>query len=484
MRILHQSSERNDVNNIKVYRRDRSQNPGIQIPLNKLILFVSIGFVVMVVVIVVVVVVVTKKKKDEDSEGTLFNSGFFYPSDDPNNLHKCTLENCQVCHGSIFNNTCDNCFPNSTALKTKDIIYKCEPKSSPTSSPTTSPISPTSSPISPTSSPISPTSSPISPTLNKCIEGENENCLKCNEEQDDCLSCNPGFFLPDDLSQNLKCLKCPIKYCKKCSGSALNPSCLSCENHTIPDSEIDTKNCKVQIGEGPFCKTADAINNECVSCNDGYNLENGKCILNYHFKAIFKTRTKNEDVKLIGKYYYIVEEMIVDGKKLDKNVKSFTFENKGDHIVYYKIKLPKNGSLLGMFEGLKKMTSISFSELFDFSYVTNMNRMFYDCQNLKNIDLSGINSQNLENMEYMFYQNLELNSIDLSELESSKVSDASNMFENCISLKSIDISNFNSINIEINEMFKGIPDSGTITVNENLKSEISSLLPDWNVITK
>ena len=233
-----------------------------------------------------------------------------------------------------------------------------------------------------------------------------------------------------------------------------------------------------------FCKTLDTINNECTSCNDGYKFENGKCILNHHFKAIFKTRTKNEDVKLIGKYYYIVEEMTVDGKILDKTVKSFTFENKGEHIVYYKVKIPENTSLIGMFEGLKKMTSIAFSELFDFSLVKNLNRMFYNCQNLKNIDLSSINSENLEMMEYMFYQNLELGSVDLSEINATKVKDVSNMFENCISLKNIDVSNFNLTNMDTNEMFKGVPDSGTIIVNENLKAEISSLLPNWNVISK
>jgi hypothetical protein len=72
MRILPQSSDRNDVNNIKVYGRNSKTKSQIKVPLKKLILFGSIGFLVMIVVIIVVVVVVTKKKKDEDSEGTLF----------------------------------------------------------------------------------------------------------------------------------------------------------------------------------------------------------------------------------------------------------------------------------------------------------------------------------------------------------------------------------------------------------------------------
>ena len=58
------------------------------------------------------------------------------------------------------------------------------------------------------------------------------------------------------------------------------------------------------------------------------------------------------------------------------------------------------------------------------------------------------------------------------------------MFENCVSVNNIDISNFTNSNIRINDIFKGIPKSGTIIVNENLKDKINSLLPNWEIISK
>ena len=87
-------------------------------------------------------------------------------------------------------------------------------------------------------------------------------------------------------------------------------------------------------------------------------------------------------------------------------------------------------------------------------------------------------------MNYMFYQCLSIDNIDLSEVESSNVKDISNMFENCVSVKNIDISNFTNDKIQTSDMFKGIPVTGNIIVNENLKNKINNLIPNWNIVTK
>ena len=148
------------------------------------------------------------------------------------------------------------------------------------------------------------------------------------------------------------------------------------------------------------------------------------------------------------------------------------------------MRIPENGSLNGIFEGLNKMISVSFSENMELENITQMNRMFYNCHNLQSIDLSHLNTKNVDIMNYMFYQCLTLDNIDLSEVESSKVKDISNMFENCVSVKNIDISNFTNDKIETNDMFKGIPNNGNIIVNENLKNKINNLIPNWNIVTK
>lgn len=442
-----------------------------RIPIKKIILILSIGIAIISTVIAIAVVVSQKKKIDGDGDNPV-KDGYFYPDDDRFNLHPCSVKNCKKCHGTIASNTCDECFSDYNAKKTNNIIKECTQNNiiPDTVKPTTKP----------TPQEEIPSTEEEDPNL--CIEGPNEKCSKCSETKEECLLCNTGYYLPDDISGQLVCHLCPIKNCKLCSGSSLNTICSECENYAKADNEGDIKSCNVQTGEGPLCKSTN--NNECSSCNDGYLLQNGKCVLNYHFKAVFKTRINNENIKLIDKFYYAIDEMTVDGIKLDKKVKTFTFEKKGEHIVYYKLKTLESDSLIGMFEGLNKMTSISFSELFDFSGIKNINRMFYNCQSLKNIDLSNINLLNIENMNYMFYQCLELNSVNLSEIDSSNVNDVSNMFENCIAINTIDISNFNNTDIKINDMFKGVPESGKIIINENLKDKINSLLPNWEIELK
>ena len=71
----------------------------------------------------------------------------------------------------------------------------------------------------------------------------------------------------------------------------------------------------------------------------------------------------------------------------------------------------------------------------DFSKVTNMNGMFYHCENLTTIPL--LNTSSVTNMSYMFYGCFSLTSIP--QLDTSKVTNMDNMFNRCFKLKKIDI---------------------------------------------
>ena len=493
MRILPQSSARNE-NNAKIFGKHTPDKLNKKSFYKKILLFTALGLVLIAIVVSLAIVLTRKKESYNDSEGYLVNNGYFYPIDDKYTLYKCTLKNCQKCSGTLNDNKCYQCFSNSTPEYESYEIVECKPKESQEKQSTEIPntIQTTEKTIIPyeTDSPTqkekpiipSETNSPTQ-TEKLCITGLNENCLECGESENICLKCNPGYFLPSDDTTKLNCQKCPIKNCKVCSGTSGNPTCLICENYAV-QSETDPNLCQVKKGEEAFCKTDDMEKNECSSCNIGYLLEDGKCILNYDIKAIFKTRTNNEEVKLIQKFYPYVEEMIVNGNKLDKIVSTFIFENKGEHTVYYKLNLPKDGSLVSLFEGIDKMVSISFSEKFAITSVKKMNRMFYNCESLKRVDLSNINTKNVDDMNYMFHQCLELDSIDLSKVESSNVNDISNIFENCISLKNIDISNFTNSNIKTADMLKNIPETGSIIVNKKFKSKIESKLNNWNIIVK
>ncbi len=79
--------------------------------------------------------------------------------------------------------------------------------------------------------------------------------------------------------------------------------------------------------------------------------------------------------------------------------------------------------------------------------VTDMSRMFEDCQSLTNIDLSSLKTDNVTDMSLMFYGCRSLTSLDLSNFNTKNVTDMGGMFNSCDRLVSINFSNFNTKNV-------------------------------------
>ena len=88
-----------------------------------------------------------------------------------------------------------------------------------------------------------------------------------------CLTCNKGYYLPEDDSKI--CKKCKIENCEKCYGNSIDNICTSCLTSFIPFYENGIiKLCDpiCQTGIKEKCLTCDNIKNQCSSCNIGYYL--------------------------------------------------------------------------------------------------------------------------------------------------------------------------------------------------------------------
>lgn len=84
----------------------------------------------------------------------------------------------------------------------------------------------------------------------------------------------------------------------------------------------------------------------------------------------------------------------------------------------------------------------------------DIRNMFYLCQSLTSLDLSGWNVSNVVNSDDTFYSCNKLTSLNLSDWDVSKLETASNMFNNCKVLTSLDLTNWNpSSLINANWMF-------------------------------
>lgn len=87
-----------------------------------------------------------------------------------------------------------------------------------------------------------------------------------------------------------------------------------------------------------------------------------------------------------------------------------------------------------------QLASIEGIEYLNTEKVTDMSFMFYECKNLKNLNLSKFNTKSVTNMSNMFKECKALESLDLSNFETENVTNMESMFDCCTQLKTLTLS--------------------------------------------
>ena len=112
------------------------------------------------------------------------------------------------------------------------------------------------------------------------------NCKKCKSSlYGACIECYPGYALSADNTCRCNiphCLLCDDDICNVCEkGYSLSESKTSCDfNLTFKNyGYCNDTNCDI-------CTTN--IDGSCIKCKDGFNLENGTCIINPSLRKYFK----------------------------------------------------------------------------------------------------------------------------------------------------------------------------------------------------
>ena len=94
--------------------------------------------------------------------------------------------------------------------------------------------------------------------------------------------------------------------------------------------------------------------------------------------------------------------------------------------------------------------------------------MFYHCYNLKEIDLTGLDTSSVEMMRGMFAWCWTLEKLKLSEMDTSNATSMREMFLACKDLKSVDLSNLNLSNIkDVRSLFYRCYNLQSVTLPEN-----------------
>lgn len=140
--------------------------------------------------------------------------------------------------------------------------------------------------------------------------------------------------------------------------------------------------------------------------------------------------------------------VIVNDKPMVKDMYDIETTNIKNIVFDESFKTYAPTSLEHFFAGCSTLETISGLEYLNTANVTNMYRMFYECNKLSSLDLSNFNTANVTNMEEMFYSCQNLSSLDLSKFNTKEVKHMNSMFESCSALSSLDLSNFNTANVE------------------------------------
>ena len=325
-------------------------------------LIIGISILVIIIIVVIIIYFVQKAKKndkkssnnnDDPTETTkpniICDSGYFLPDDD-STCQKCSLDGCVQCTGSSKSNICTDCGNFRSVIEGEKII-RCNDPNKP------------------------------------CEEGEEDKCLTCDTETNECKECNIAYKLVSGI----------------------------CRPDYFIKAVYLTKQDEDKI---------DIINNY----GDVTHLYvEGKKITpsstNYQFKkeGLQAVYFQFEDI-----YFYKSQIF-----RNNKHLKSITFSD----FIEYKMGI----SLSYLFAGCTNLTSVDFSKL-SYIYSSNMEHMFDGCINLTYVNVNNLKSSS--STAYMFNDCKSLTSIDLSNFDISETATLRNMFANCTSLQNINLKGF------------------------------------------
>ena len=188
-------------------------------------------------------------------------------------------------------------------------------------------------------------------------------------------------------------------------------------------------------------------------------------------KLTFKKITSNnlESIDLSRLVIVNDKPMVKDMYDIEtKNIKNIVFDES------FKTYAPT--SLEHFFAGCSTLETISGLEYLNTANVTNMYRMFYECNKLSSLDLSNFNTANVTNMEEMFYSCQNLSSLDLSKFNTEKVTNMSGMFYGCQKLSSLDLSKFNTEKVtNMSGMFAGCQKLSSLDLSKFNTKEVKHM---------
>ena len=188
------------------------------------------------------------------------------------------------------------------------------------------------------------------------------------------------------------------------------------------------------------------------------------------------TKNNKNCIEIKLRVNYIKTIYFLDNTKLHNNLKELNDSNvelyiNGSKQKYQKFFKPSNeGDFLIRLEFKTKLKDCSC--------------MFYDCDNIIDIDFSQFNTENVIYMNSMFAGCNWLTSIDLSSFNTENLVSMENIFSYCYSIESVNLSSFSGESLlYFDKMFKESSSYITIIINKKFYEKIKSeMLKRYEII--
>ena len=139
----------------RLFDTQNEQTPGKKEKKSYKKLFIFLGLGILFIVGIIILLIFLLKGNEKDKEEIKCDPGYFLVVDkEPikENCQKCSLENCEICHGTKLNNECTSCGDEFFPIYENNTIKVCEPK---------------------------------------CKTGKDDQCGLCNPDTNKCEGCNP-----------------------------------------------------------------------------------------------------------------------------------------------------------------------------------------------------------------------------------------------------------------------------------------------------
>ena len=137
------------------------------------------------------------------------------------------------------------------------------------------------------------------------------------------------------------------------------------------------------------------------------------------------------------------------------------------------------------FSNMTNLVTITGIQYLNTSRVIEMKYMFFGCNKLTTIDLSGFNTANVTNMYGLFERCTSLTSLDVSGFNTGKVTEMSDLFRECSALSSLNLSNWNTAKVtDMKYMFEECRKLTTLNLSSWNTAKVTNMSHMFDDCTK